>query len=60
MKQMDIFIGIRASENIYEQSQASKNASKAYSEQFLTPVHFDERVNNTRWCIIDTLHRHLR
>jgi len=52
MKQMDVFIGIRASENIYEQSQASKNANKAYSEQFLTPVHFDERVNNTRWCIM--------
>lgn len=52
MKQMDVFIGIRASENIYEQSKASKEANKAYSEHFLTPVHFDERVNNTRWCIM--------
>ena len=52
MKQMDVFIGIRASENIYEQSKASKEANKAYSEHFLKPVHFDERVNNTRWCIM--------
>lgn len=52
MKQMDIFIGIRASENIYENSQASKEANKAYSENFLKPVHFDERVNNTKWCIM--------
>lgn len=52
MKQMDVFIGIRASENIYEQSKASKDANKAYSEHFLKPVHFDERVNNTRWCIM--------
>ena len=52
MKQMDVFIGIRAFENIYEQSKASKDANKAYSEHFLKPVHFDERVNNTRWCIM--------
>ncbi len=52
MKQMDVFIGIRASENIYENSQASKDANKAYSEHFLKPVHFDERVNNTKWCIM--------
>jgi len=52
MKQMDAFIGIRASENIYENSRASKEANKAYSEHFLTPVHFNERVNNTKWCIM--------
>ena len=52
MKQMDVFIGIRASQNIYENSQASKEANKAYSEHFLNPVHFEERVNNTRWCIM--------
>ncbi|MFN1834621.1 aminopeptidase [Balneola sp. MJW-20] len=52
MKQMDVFIGIRASQNIYETSMASKEANKAYSEHFLRPVHFDERVNNTKWCIM--------
>jgi aminopeptidase len=52
MKQMDAFIGIRASQNIYENSLASKEANKAYSEHFLHPVHFDERVNNTNWCIM--------
>ncbi|MCG8372398.1 MAG: aminopeptidase [Balneolales bacterium] len=52
MKQMDVFIGIRASENIYENSQASKTANEMYSKHFLHPVHFEERVNNTRWCIM--------
>jgi len=52
MKQMDAFVGIRASQNIYENSLASKEANKAYSEHFLKPVHFDERVNNTNWCIM--------
>src|SRR5699024_6386980 len=34
MKQMDAFVGIRASENIYEQSQVSKEANDAYAEEF--------------------------
>lgn len=52
MKQMDAFVGIRASENIYEQSQAGKEANDAYSEEFLKPVHFKERVNNTNWVVL--------
>lgn len=52
MKQMDVYIGIRASENIYETSQATKEANKAYATHFQNPVHFEERVNNTRWCIM--------
>ncbi len=52
MKQMDAFIGIRGSENIYENSSVSTQANNAYSEKFLNPVHFKERVNNTRWCVL--------
>jgi len=52
MKQMDAFVGIRASENIYEQSEVDKKANKAYSDEFLKPVHFKERVNNTNWVVL--------
>lgn len=52
MKQMDAFIGIRGSENIYETSDVSPGQNKAYSEHFLNPVHFKERVNNTKWCVL--------
>jgi len=52
MKHMDAFIGIRAAENIYENSGVSKEANKAYSQKFLNPVHFEERVNNTRWAVL--------
>ena len=38
MEQMDVFIGIRASENIYENSLASKEANEAYSKHFLHPM----------------------
>lgn len=52
MKKMDAFIGIRAAENIYEYSEVSGNANEAYSKYFLTPVHFKERVEHTRWVVL--------
>ncbi|MCC5925008.1 MAG: aminopeptidase [Bacteroidetes bacterium] len=52
MKQMDAYVGIRATQNIYESSQVSADANKAYAKGLLEPVHFEERVNNTRWCIM--------
>lgn len=52
MKQMDAFVGIRASLNIYEQADVSKEANQAYAEEFLDPVHFKERVNNTNWVVL--------
>ncbi len=52
MKQMDAFIGIRGAENIYENSQVSKDANSAYSKHFLNPVHFKQRVEHTRWVVL--------
>ena len=52
MEQMDAFVGIRASLNIYEQAEAGKEANKAYSDEFATPVHFKERVKNTNWVVL--------
>lgn len=52
MKQMDAFVGIRASENIYENSGVSKDANSAYSRHFLTPVHFEQRVEHTNWVVL--------
>lgn len=52
MKQMQAYVGIRATQNIYEQSRVTAPANKAYAEGLLEPVHFDQRVNHTRWCIM--------
>ena len=52
MKQMDAYIGIRASENIYETSRVSPDANNAFQQQYLKPVHFDERVKNSKWCVL--------
>lgn len=52
MKQMDAFVGIRAAENIYENSGVPKDANSAYSKQFLNPVHFKQRVEHTNWVVL--------
>ncbi|MCH8495815.1 MAG: aminopeptidase [Balneolales bacterium] len=52
MKQMDAYVGVRATQNIYEQSNVGAAANKAYGKALLEPVHFEERVNNTKWCIM--------
>lgn len=52
IRQMDAFIGIRGAENIYENAAVKPDRNRAYSEKFLTPVHFKERVENTKWCVL--------
>lgn len=52
MKKMDAFIGIRGAENIYENSAVKKEAYKTYLEKFVEPVHFEERVNRTKWTVL--------
>jgi len=52
MKNMDAFVGLRASRNIYEQANVTKKANKAYADYFADPVHFKERVNNTKWVVL--------
>lgn len=52
MKKMDAFVGIRASQNIFENSNVSSESNNLYADHFLQPVHFKERVNNTRWVVL--------
>jgi len=52
MEKMDAFVGVRASQNIYENSGVCSEANKAHADHYLKPVHFQERVNNTRWVVL--------
>ncbi len=52
MKQMNAYVGIRASENIYETSQVDPHANKSYQKDYLHPVHLNQRVKKTRWCVL--------
>jgi aminopeptidase len=52
MKQMDAYVGIRGASNINELSDVPADKMKLYQEHILKPVHFEERVKNTKWVIL--------
>lgn len=52
MKDMDAYIGIRANSNSTELSGIPKHRIELYNKYYTVPVHFEERVKNTRWCIL--------
>jgi len=52
MKDMDAYIGIRAGDNVSEMGGVPSDKMKIYVEYFQKPVHSEERVRNTKWCIL--------
>ncbi|MCI9063813.1 MAG: aminopeptidase [Clostridia bacterium] len=52
MKDMDAYIGIRATSNAAELNGISKEKMEMYNKYYTFPVHFEERVKNTKWCIL--------
>ena len=52
MKEMDAYIGIRAGSNNAELNGISKEKMNMYNKYYMVPVHFQERVKNTKWCIL--------
>lgn len=52
MKDMDAYIGIRATSNTAELNGIAKDKMELYHKYYTVPVHFEERVKNTKWCIL--------
>lgn len=52
MEDMDAYIGIRSGMNISETSDVPSEKLDLYSKHFVHPVHFDIRVNRTKWTIL--------
>ena len=52
MKDMDAYIGIRASSNTAELNGISKEVMELYNKYYTVPVHFEQRVKHTKWCIL--------
>ena len=52
MKDMDAYIGVRASTNTAELNGVSKEKMELYNKYYTLPVHFEERVKHTKWCIL--------
>ena len=49
---MDAYIGIRATENDAELNGISKEVMELYNKYYTIPVHFEQRVKHTKWCIL--------
>ncbi|MFD0697009.1 aminopeptidase [Paenibacillus sp. GCM10027628] len=51
MKQMDAYVAVRSGDNITETSDVPDDQMKLYLKHFQRPL-FDERINNTKWCVM--------
>lgn len=52
MKAMDAYVAIRGSDNVSEMAGVRRDRMKAFQSLYVQPVHLDERVNRTRWCVL--------
>lgn len=52
MKKMQAYIGIRGSENVSEMAGVRDEIMKKHGRLYMKPVHFEQRVNHTRWCVL--------
>ena len=52
MKDMDAYIGIRATANTSELNGVPQKVMELYNKYYTTQVHFEERVKKTKWCIL--------
>ncbi|OEF98192.1 aminopeptidase [Desulfuribacillus alkaliarsenatis] len=52
MKTMDAYIGIRGGNNANELADVPGDKMKLYMEKLMHKVHGEERVPNTKWCVM--------
>lgn len=52
MREMDAYIKIGALQNSSEMSGVDTQKFELYNKYHIKPVHLEERVNNTKWCVL--------
>jgi aminopeptidase len=52
MQQVQVYIGVRGGFNSAELSDVPGDKMKLYTKHWLHPVHLEQRVKKTRWCIL--------
>lgn len=52
MKQVQAYIGIRGDDNCFDLSDISPDKMSLYNKNYVNKVHIEQRVKNTRWCIL--------
>lgn len=52
MKEMQAYIGLRASDNVSELGDVPSEKMKLYMKNYSKPLHSDLRVKKTKWCVM--------
>ncbi|MDR3121895.1 MAG: aminopeptidase [Clostridiales bacterium] len=52
MKNMQAYIGLRGSDNVYEDGDVPDERSAIYQKHYSKPVHSEQRVRHTKWCVL--------
>jgi aminopeptidase len=52
MKKMDAYIGLRGANNISEMAGIDSHQMKRVGRIYAKPVHFEQRVKHTKWCVL--------
>jgi aminopeptidase len=52
MEGVQAYIGLRGARNINEMADVPSEKLGLYNTHFLRPVHFDQRVKHTKWCVL--------
>jgi len=52
MQQVQAYIGVRGGHNSAETSDVPLEKMKLYNRLWMHPVHFEQRVKKTRWCVL--------
>jgi aminopeptidase len=52
MAKMQAYIGVRGSENVSEMSGIADEQMKKKARLYQKPVHFEQRINHTKWCVL--------
>ncbi|BDD05019.1 aminopeptidase [Aureibacter tunicatorum] len=52
MKDMDAYIGLRSGDNVSELSDVPSDKTAIFNDTVLRQVHFDIRVNKTKWVVL--------
>lgn len=52
MKHVQAYIGLRGARNISEMADVPADKLALYNAHVQKPVHFDQRVKHTKWCVL--------
>ncbi len=52
MKQFQVYVGIRGTDNAFELADVPKEKLDLYNKYIVGPVHINQRVKHTRWCVM--------